>query len=69
MEDKAKKSTEKKAPPEAVYEASALADAAWKHFDFPPELVETALKLEGKDKFTLTEAKSIVKTFSERKVM
>jgi hypothetical protein len=53
---------------EAVYEASALADAGWKYFDFPPELVATALKLAKKDKCTLKEAKAIVKAFSERKV-
>jgi len=55
-------------PAEALYEASALAEAAWQHFNFPPELVAVALKSADKEKVTLTEAKGIVKAFAEREV-
>ncbi|MCL2215396.1 MAG: hypothetical protein FWB91_00115 [Defluviitaleaceae bacterium] len=70
MKETTKNPPADKKPPvvESVYHASELADAAWQHFDFAPELVMAALKLAKKEKCTLTEAKTIVKAFSERKV-
>ena len=69
-ETKPPKSKAVKMQQEAVYDIAALTDGttAWEHFDFAPELVATALKLAGKEKCTLTEAKKIVKAFAEREV-
>ena len=53
---------------EPEYSAADLASAARARFGVPPEVVHTALKVEGKDKATLSEAKRIVKAFLERKV-
>ena len=59
-----------KLAPDAVYDVSAYTQGvtSWELFNFAPELVATALKLAGKEKCTLTEAKAIVKEFAEREV-
>jgi hypothetical protein len=59
-----------KMSPEAVYDVEAFTQGvtSWEQFDYAPELVATALKLAGKEKCTLAEAKAIVKEFAEREV-
>jgi hypothetical protein len=53
---------------ETSYSAADLTTAARARFNVPPEVVKAALKQAGKTKATLTEAKSIIKCFMERKV-
>ena len=74
MEDNKKPNKPADKPPvtnlEATYDIAALTvgAAAWKQFGYAPELVATALKLAGKETYTLPEAKAVVKTFAERPV-
>jgi len=55
-------------PAECEYSVAELAGAARKQFDVPPEVVSAALRIAGKDRATLTEARRIVKQFKERQV-
>lgn len=63
---KEKTTTEPKTP-ESVYTAEQLA-GAHKTFDTSYEIVKTALKLAGKDKATITEAKNIIENFKNKEV-
>lgn len=51
-----------------MYTIEELTAAANKIFGMSGALVETALKLSGKEIFELGEAKELVKKFSEREV-
>jgi len=60
--------TKKPEKNEIKYGAAELANAARARFKVPPEVVQAALKLAGKETATLEETKKIVKEFMERKV-
>lgn len=51
-----------------MYTIEELVQAARKIFDASPVLVEAALKLTGRTKFELSEAKEIVAAFANREV-
>ncbi|MBR1805467.1 MAG: hypothetical protein IJ774_03665 [Selenomonadaceae bacterium] len=51
-----------------MYKLDELVKAARKIFDASPVLVEAALKLDGRQTFTLDEAKEIVAQFAKREV-
>jgi hypothetical protein len=59
---------QKAAPAETTYSAADLANAARARFGVPPEIVTAALRLAGKQRATLTEARQIVTAFMERTV-
>lgn len=63
----AEKAKKKEAIVESVYEAEELAKAH-KVFNTSYEIVATALKLAGKDKATVTEAKEIIEKFKTKEV-
>lgn len=50
------------------YSVVDLISAARSSFGVPPEIVSAAMKIAGKDKATIDEAKQIIKEFKERKV-
>lgn len=54
-------------PKESVYTARELAQA-YKIFNTSYAIVATALKLAGKEKATLAEAKEIIKKFKNKEV-
>ena len=54
-------------PKESVYDAKELA-ANYKAFNTSYAIVDVALRLAGKDKYTLTEAKKIVDNFKNKEV-
>ena len=51
-----------------MYTIKELVAAARKQFGYSPALVEAALKLSGKKKFTLEEAQAIIEAFANREV-
>lgn len=51
-----------------MYTIQELINASRKIFDASPVLVEAALKLTGRTKFELSEAKEIVAAFANREV-
>jgi len=55
-------------PAETLYSAAELAGAARARLGVSPDVVWTALRLAGKKKASLTEAKRLVKECLERKV-
>jgi len=60
--------TKKPEKAEIKYGAAELASAARARFKVPPEVVQAALKLAGKQEATLEETTKIIKDFMERKV-
>ena len=52
----------------ATYKASELAAKARQMFGTTPEVVTVALRLAGKDSFTVDEAKRTVRDFLNREV-
>lgn len=52
----------------ATYNAAELAAKARQMFDTTPEVVTVALRLAGKDSFTVDEAKQTVQEFLNREV-
>lgn len=61
------KPEDKQKPVETAYTVEELASAA-KTFDSDYALVKTALKLAGKDRATVTEAKDIIEKFKNKEV-
>lgn len=61
------KTTNEPTAQESIYQAEELA-RAHKVFDTSYEIVATALKLAGKEKATVTEAKEIVENFKTKEV-
>lgn len=52
----------------ATYKAAELAAKARQMFDTTPEVVTVALRLTGKESFTVDEAKQTVQEFLNREV-
>ena len=52
----------------AAYEINDFVKAAQKIFGYTGALVEAALKLAGKEKYTVEEAKQIVRAFANKPV-
>ena len=67
MAEKQEKPSAPKKAAESVYTAQELA-AGHKAFGAPKELVTVALRLDGREVFTLPEAKRIVETFNKKEV-
>ena len=64
----AKKESKPVAVPESVYSADELAKAAASVFGTTPDIVRTALRMEGVTEATVSSAKSIVRKFKKREV-
>lgn len=62
--------TAQKAPArvESVYKVRELANNAKKVFDTRPECVIAALKEDGKEQYTVSEAKTLVEKFLKKEV-
>jgi len=55
---------------EATYDIASLTEGktAWTQFNYAPELVTAALKKNGKEQYTVAEAKEIVEAFAKKEV-
>lgn len=65
--DAKSKTAEETKPQESVYTAAELTNAH-KIFNTSHEIVAVALKLAGKEKATVTEAKAIIEEFKNKEV-
>ena len=67
MADNAKEPAKKKPEP-VKYSVAELTVAAAGVFKTTPDVVKTALKLDGKDAYTLAEAEKVVAAFGGKKI-
>lgn len=65
--EKQEKPSAPKRAPESVYSAKELTDG-YNAFGVSKEVVAVALRLDGKESYTLPEAKRIIEAFSKKEV-